>query len=131
MKNIFKIVAQGNPINLEMGPDALDIVLKITAYIDNNFMESDFFTLGNVVHEDFSSVRRYIQNAKNSTTNEDDTVSLSLDLEQYRLFNNIIWYGVNFGDDIPELESLHDDICDIREEMELIKEYHSNKKRNT
>jgi len=122
MKNMFKIVAQGDPTHVEMSPDVLDMALKISTYIDNNFDESDFFTLGNVGHEDFSKFRSSIEEAQSGISDESDTVSLSFDTEQYRLFDTVMWYGSNFGDDITELEPLHDDICDVREEMKLIAE---------
>jgi len=119
---MFKVVAQGDPTHVEMSPDVLDMAAQISTYIDNNFIESDFFTLGNVRHEDFSKFRSSIEEAQIDASDESDTVSLSLDKEQYRLFDAVMWYGSNFGDDIAELEPLHDDICDVREEMNLIVE---------
>lgn len=116
---MFKIVVGGNPTELEMSRDVLDMAVKISGYIDKNFVKSDFFTLGNVGHEAFSKFRSSIEEAQSSTSVEGDTISLSLVSEEYRLFDTVMWYGSNFGDDIAELELLHNDICDVREEMNL------------
>jgi len=120
MKSMFKVVAQGDPMHIEMSPDVLNMAAKISSYIDNNFVESDFFTIGNIAHEGFSKFRNFIEEVQSSASVKNNTISLSFVTEQYRLFDTVMWYGSNFGDDIAELESLHDDICDVREEMDLI-----------
>ncbi len=119
MKNMFRVVSQGDPTHVEMSPDVLHVAVRISDYIDNNFVKSDFFTLGNVGYEDFSKFRNSIEKAHNSISPEEAMVSLSLDSEDFRLFDTLMWYGCNFGDDIAELEPFHDDICDVREKMNL------------
>ncbi len=113
MKNMFRILAKGNPTQLEMSRNVLDLGTKITSYINDNFTASDFFTIGNARHEDVSKFLDFLKEAQDAMNSDDDILSLSLDKGQYRIFGTVFWYGRNFGDDIPELEALHDDICDI------------------
>ncbi|MDH5723640.1 MAG: hypothetical protein OEY94_10015 [Alphaproteobacteria bacterium] len=50
-------------------------------------------------------------------SDNDTMLSLSLDQNQYNVFERVFMYGRTFGDDIAELESVHDDIWNIAEKM--------------
>ena len=118
MKYIFRITAEGNPIQLIIGRDVLDIAVRISNYINSNFVASDFFTLGNTCHEAVTQFLEVLQTA------QDDKVNLSFkrnqsdnfDRDQFNMLERVLWYGSNFGDDIPELEPFHDDIYSIYED---------------
>ncbi len=117
MKYIFKIVAEGNPTQLEMSREVLGLAIRISSYINDNFMASDFFTIGNVSQEDVSKFLGSLKEAQDAIDSVDDPLSLSIDEEQYHIFGRVFWYGRNFGDDIEELEAVHDDIWDVAEVM--------------
>ena len=78
-------------------------------------MESDFFTICNTRQEVLAEFLGTLQEAQTTMTSKDTTILLSLDNEEYRIFDYAFWYGRNFGDDIEELEAVHDDIWDISE----------------
>ncbi len=113
MKTMFKAATESNLTQLEMSQDVLDLALRITNYIHSNFLESDFFTLGNAEQEDLDRFYETLKDAKNNS--EGDLVSIEMECEQFRIFEKIFWYGANFGDDVPELEDYHDEIWDASE----------------
>ena len=113
MQNMFKVVADGNPKQVEMTQDVLDMAIAITSYISNNFMESDFFTLGSTDEDNINRFLDVLKDAKARASEDGSMISIDLDEQNSHLCEQILWYGRNFGDDIPELESLHDSICDI------------------
>ncbi len=115
----IRIVSEGNPIELEMNGCVLDLVLRIFVYINNNPLESDFFCIVSTRHTeaDFQSLFTALKSARNSLGGEDDMASLRLDREQNYIFERVLWYGRNFGDDIEELETFHDDFYYVSELM--------------
>ena len=49
-----------------------------------------------------------------SMANKHDTIGfIYLDKGQYCVLEAIFWFGRNFGDDVAELEELHDDIWNV------------------
>ncbi|PZX55569.1 hypothetical protein [Algoriphagus chordae] len=125
MKYIFRVIEEGNPTQLEIGQDVLDVLIKISSYINTDFVASDFFTLGNTSHHALTQFLELLQDAQGQMKLENNKVLLTLkrdrfdkfDRDQYHLLKNVLWYGSNFGDDIPELESLHDDIYNMYGEI--------------
>lgn len=121
MKIIFKIIENEDPIQLEVGRDVLDMAIRITSYIKNNFDESDFFTIGNTRDHVVAQFLEILQEAHKRIKLEDDKVLLSLkrdmsgdfDSDLYHMLKRVLWYGSNFGDDIPELELYHNQMWDI------------------
>lgn len=43
VQNMFKVFADGNPKQVEMTQDVLDMAIAISNYVQENPMESDFF----------------------------------------------------------------------------------------
>ncbi|KXI26710.1 hypothetical protein [Paraglaciecola hydrolytica] len=120
MKHVFKIIIDGNPIQLALGRNVLDILIIISRYIHENNVASDFFTIGNTRDHAVAEFLEILQEAKSRMKPEDDNVVLSLkrefdtyDGDQYNILERVLWYGSNFGDDISDLEPLHDDIWDV------------------
>lgn len=113
MKYIIKIITKGNTTQLEMSRDILDVMTRLSSYINDNYTASDFFTLGDTRHEVFAEYFIVLQDTLNAMNPKDTTVSLNLGRKQYHIFDSVVWYGINFGDDIEEFEAEHDDICDI------------------
>ncbi len=113
MKNTLKIINDGNPTQLEVGRDVLDVTIRISSYINDNFTASDFFTIGNTSHDEVVMFLEILEEAQGRMKLEDDKITISLKRYQYSMFESVLWYGSNFGDDIPELEPFHDDIWDI------------------
>ncbi|MFD2588926.1 MULTISPECIES: hypothetical protein [Flavobacteriaceae] len=121
MRNIFKIIADKDPIQLEVGRPVLDMAIRIGSYIKNNFDESDFFTIGHTREHVVTHFLEILQEAHERMKPEDDRVLLSFkrdmsghyDSDHYHMLKRVLWYGSNFGDDIPELEPYHDQIWDV------------------
>ena len=121
MNDTFKIIIDGNPIQLEVGRGVLDMAIRITSYINNNFDESDFFTIGHTRNHVVAHFLEILQEAKVRMMLKDDKVLLSFkrdmlgnfDSDHYHMFKRVLWFGSNFGDDIPELEAYHDQMWDI------------------
>ena len=117
----LKILSDEDVIQLEVGRAVLDNAIRIAIYINNNFDESDFFTIGNTRHHVVNHFLEILQNEYERMKLEDDQVLLSFkrdmsgsyDSDHYHMLERILWYGSNFGDDIPELEPFHDDMWDI------------------
>jgi len=117
----FRIIVDENPIQLEVGRNVLDMTIRISSYIHNNFEASDFFTIGHTRQYVVTQFLEVLQEAMSITRVEDDKVLLSLkrdllgnyDRDQYHMLERVLWYGCNFGDDIPELEPYHDEIFEI------------------
>ena len=116
----LKYFSDKDPIRLEVGRAVLDHAVRIATYLNNNFDESDFFTIGNTRHHVVASFLAILQNAQRMKR-EGDKVLLSFerdmsgsyDSDHYHMLERVLWYGSNFGDDIPELEPFHDDMWDI------------------
>ena len=96
-----------------MSRDVLKLAIMVSDYINNNFMESDFFTLGNVEPEEFSKFLLLLKNTQNVTRTDNSPLTLLLDGNYYNRLETVLWYGRNFGDDIKELEAVHDDLYEI------------------
>jgi hypothetical protein len=120
-KYTFKINSDKDSIHLELGRGVLDNAIRIATYIKNNFDASDFFTIGNTRYHVLTHFLETLQNAHGRMKPEAFKVLLSLkrdmsgnfDNDQYHILERVLWYGSNFGDDIPELEPFHDDMWDI------------------
>jgi hypothetical protein len=117
MKNMFKIVAEATYTQFEMSRDVIGLATDLATYIDENFMDSDFFTLGNTSHSGIKHILQVVKDAQNSLGAEDKTLSLTLDKEERRVFERMFVYGRGFADDIKALEDKHDDIYDVAELM--------------
>jgi len=122
MKNFIKHIAnrkpnQRNSIRLEMSKGTLELVIRVSEYINDNFMASDFFTLGDVGSEEFSKFLLFLKQAQEDMNADGNTLCISFDWEDHHTFDRVLWYGGNFGDDIEELEAWYDDICDIVEHL--------------
>ena len=110
-KYTLKILADEDPIQLEVGRPVLDMAIRITSYINTNFDESDFFTIGNTSHNAVNQFLELLKEGQGGMKLEQDNISLKI--YQYDMLESVLWYGSNFGDDIPELEPHHDQIWDI------------------
>jgi hypothetical protein len=113
MQNMFKVVADGNPQEVEMSPNVLDMAIAIAKHIQKNPMESDFFAITNIKEENFEKLLQTLENSHEAFKGDEGVLSISLDKEDYDIFDRVFWYGRNFGDDIPELEELHDNMWDV------------------
>lgn len=113
MRNIFKIIADEDPVQLEVGRDVLDMAIRIASYINSNFDASDFFTIGNTSHEGVARFLETLQETHGRIMSAHDKVSLILRRNEYHMLETVLWYGSNFGDDIPELELYHNQMWDI------------------
>lgn len=114
MKNMFKIVADGNPTQLEMSRDVLDLAVQVTSHINDNFESSDFFAIRHTEQEEISMFLSFLNEAQNAMQPEDDMVSLALNPEQYRHFENVFIHAHNFMDeDFDEDFETIDYIADV------------------
>jgi len=113
MKSIFKIIFDGNPKQLEISKNVLNIAIRIAGYINNNPGASDFFAITNIKEEAFAKLLGTLKASYEAMELEDSILLLSLDEEDYYILDRVFWYGRNFGDDIPELEALHDDMWEV------------------
>lgn len=120
-KYTLRIIADEDPIQLEIGRAVLDMAIKISSYINNNFDESDFFTIGHTRDHVVTHFLKILQETYGQMMPEDDKVLLSFkrdmsghyDSDHYHMLERVLWYGSNFGDDIPELEPYHDQMSDV------------------
>ncbi len=111
---MFKVVADGNPKQVEMTQDVLDMAIAISNYIQKNPMESDFFCIcPSIDEQEFADTLTALKRLKEEVVRGNDVSYVFLDNDQYNTLDRILGYGRNFADDIPELESLHDSICEI------------------
>ena len=118
MKTMFKVATESNLTQLEMSQDVLDLAIIISDYIEKKPMESDFFCIRPSITEDqFTDVLKKLKQTKSELAEETETTSLSLEEGEYQVFEALFSYAYNFGDDIPELEAHHDQICPIAELM--------------
>lgn len=111
---MFKIVADGNPTQLEMSRDVLDLAVQVTSHINDNFESSDFFAIRHTEQEEISMFLSFLNEAQNAMQPEDDMVSLALNPEQYRHFENVFIHAHNFMDeDFDEDFETIDYIADV------------------
>ena len=124
MKNMFKIMAEGNPTELEMSRDVLDMALRLAEFTDKNYERADFFTVGRTRHSDFKNFLQTLQETNNRLQGDDDTISIHLDKEHFRIFQNVFTVARMFFDDMPEFdEQTYDEIYDMAEIIDPIEPY--------
>lgn len=111
---MIKVIENNNPIKLEISKDTLHLTTAIATYIENNPMESDFFCMCPSIEENiFAEALGVLRQAGNRMNMHDMTALIYLNKEQYCVLEAIFWFWRNFGDDMPELEALHDDIWNV------------------
>lgn len=111
---MIKIIENDNPIKLKICIDTLYLATAIATYIENYPMESDFFCMRPNIEENiFAEALGVLRQARNSMNKHDKICFIYLDKWQYCVLEAIFWFGRNFGDDVAELEELHDDIWNV------------------
>lgn len=111
----FQVSTLENQTRIDTNSHVLDLAIRISKYITTNFTASDFFIFGNTRQEEVAKLLDFLKEIQSAHKIEDESISLYIDQAHYRIFENLFRYGQMFGDDIKELEALHDDIWEILE----------------
>jgi hypothetical protein len=107
---MFEIVGEGNPKQLKMSWNVLDMAIRIAKYLYDNFDASDIYEIHMTTQEQFAGFLNALQKSQDARSPEATTVLLSLDREQYGILEIAFLSARHYFDDVEEFEEEFNDI---------------------
>lgn len=96
MKEKFIIIFNENPSRVEVNKNVLDLAIRVTNYINDNFDASDYFTIGNESHEKVFKFLIFLKENHGLLQTEVDLLPINIDTVHFSMLENIFIYASNF-----------------------------------
>ncbi|MDH5723641.1 MAG: hypothetical protein OEY94_10020 [Alphaproteobacteria bacterium] len=114
MSETFKILTEGNPTQIEMSREDLDLAVEVTSKLIDDFEGSDFWELSMYTKDVVENLLETLKAAQSTMSDEGTMLSLSLDKEQYWVLKRVFIHVQNFMEEEFEAEfDRIDEIADI------------------